>query len=190
MSNLIKTESNFKELKLNDSISLYLSENKAEALNVQYWGIDDEAASKFNSATLPKLYSRLSKEKDQEAQIEILEKIRAYQRKGLYFNGFTSANLTDESTGEITQVQAVKLYDPYLGGNIVMKQTIAVSIFQNINAQAGQYLLESGEIKSIDFNENYIQGWQFDVTFEGKKKNSTNSKSSHQFKIQPRSIDE
>lgn len=173
-------------LSAEQGINLYLATNTSLALTPENWGVSKKQAEKFNSRTIESLKSKLQKATEMGESDEIqeaIEAIRVYQRKNLVFVGFTEATLEDN--GHTKMVEAIVFYDPFTGGNLVMKQVIAVNSMKSINFQAGQHLLSAGEIKEHDDSENYIQGYLFDVTFDGNRENKGDSnKSSHHWVIQ------
>lgn len=177
---------NFYKISLSqeDAVSMYLQENDNVEMAPENWGISEKSAKRFNEKTIPTLIEKLAdaqRNGDQEAINQAMSELRKYHRKGLIFVDMTTAHI--EENGTYRKAEAAQLYDPYTQRLTIMKQTIAVSHFKNINLQVGQKLEELGRIQEFDVSENYIQGTAFDVTFAGNKENETNDRSAHHFTI-------
>jgi len=146
----------------------------------EIWSISKEYAKIYQSHELSE-WQRLLREAidsgNEQVVQQLTEKIRMVYRTNLVFEDFRKVEIPIDSTKTNT-VDVVALYDPYAKNIILMKYTIALSQFRNINKNMGEWLVandaeEFANYTQFNPNETYIKGFAFNLEFTGLYERTT-----------------
>ncbi|WP_338761970.1 hypothetical protein WAF17_16650 [Bernardetia sp. ABR2-2B] len=156
----------------------YLTENTNASITHDFWSFQ-QVKNKEIPKEIEKAEKRLEKAETKDEYDDAIFLLRQYKRVGVSISRMVT--LPMEIEGELKNVEVVVFYDPLTKKEFSMKQTIPVNLIKTLNIVAGEIV--DGE--KANPNKFYLRGQRVDITYEGRKKNTSNDKESDFVDIKP-----